>query len=48
MSQPINWMKTLMAMFSCEGRPVTSSEFSVFWKSCTDEQKAYYKAQVGA
>jgi hypothetical protein len=29
-------------------RPVTMTEFSDFWKSCTDEQKADYKAQVGA
>jgi hypothetical protein len=28
-------------------RPVTMTEFSDFWKSCTDEDKAYYKQAVG-
>lgn len=27
-------------------RPVTVTEFSTFWKSCTDEDKEYYKTAV--
>ena len=39
-----NTLRELMDAFSCEGRQVSAAEFNVFWKSCTDEQKAYYKS----
>lgn len=29
-------------------RPVTTAEFSAFWKSLTDEDKEYYKSAVAA
>lgn len=56
MTQPMaqNGVKELMAFFGvelkgiCTDSPtdgkVTTPEFSAFWKSCSDEQKAYYKS----
>lgn len=50
---PVNGVKELMNFFNvpvkgiCTDSPsdgkVTTPEFSLFWKSCTDAQKAYYK-----
>lgn len=39
-----NKMTDLMAYFSTEERPVKVAEFNAFWKSCTDADKAYFKA----
>lgn len=42
-------MKHVRDFFNTDtNRPVTMTEFSDFWKSCTNEQKEDYKAQVGA
>jgi hypothetical protein len=38
-----NGTKELIAFFSTPERPVTAAEFMGFWKSCTDEQKDYYR-----
>lgn len=34
----------LKKFFSTPEKPVSASEMSEFWKSLTDEEKAYYKA----
>jgi hypothetical protein len=39
----LNDTKALIAFFSTTERPVTAAEFMAFWKSCTDEQKDYYR-----
>ena len=45
MTEPkLNTMREMIDFFSCEGRPVTAQEFNDFWKSLTDDQKAYYKS----
>lgn len=37
-------MKTVKDYFNKDtSRPVTTTEFSTFWKSLTDEDKTYYK-----
>lgn len=40
-----NSLTELMAAFSTPDRPVKAAEYQAFWKSCTEEQKAWYKAQ---
>jgi hypothetical protein len=38
-----NTLKDLMEFFGTPERPVSSAEFSVFWKSCSEELKAEFK-----
>ena len=38
-----NSLKELMEFFSCPGRPVGAPEFRLFWASCSEEEKIYYK-----
>lgn len=39
-----NTVKELKEFFSTPDKPVTAPEFMSFWKSCDDEDKAYYKS----
>lgn len=39
-------IQRLKAFFSIPGRPVETKEFMEFWKSCSDEDKAYFKSCV--
>lgn len=39
-----NSLVDLMKFFSKDTRVVKSAEMQAFWKSLTDEEKAYYKA----
>lgn len=38
-----NKPKDLIAYFSTPEKPCTTSEYMAFWKSLTDDQKAYYR-----
>ena len=38
-----NGIKELMEFFSTPERPVTTQEFTNFWKSLSLEEKEYYK-----
>jgi hypothetical protein len=38
-----NSTKDLMAFFSTEEKPLKVAEFGEFWKSLSDEEKAYYR-----
>lgn len=38
-----NGPRDLMTAFSCEGRPVTTPEFSEFWKSLSESEKEFYR-----
>lgn len=38
-----NSVKEIKDYFGTEGNPVGASEFMEFWKSCSDEDKEYYK-----
>lgn len=39
-----NSIVELMKYLSTEDRPVTSQEFTEFWKTLTDEEKVEFKA----
>lgn len=38
-----NTVKDLKAYFSTTEKPVSNTEMMDFWKSLSDEEKAYYK-----
>lgn len=38
-----NSLNDLMAFFSCPGRPVSAQEFKLFWESCSESDRQYYK-----
>lgn len=39
-------IQKLKEFFGTPGRPLSSQEFMEFWKSCSDEDKEYYKSCV--
>ena len=39
-----NGVKELKEFFSVEGNPVSTAEMMEFWKSLTEEEKAYFKS----
>lgn len=39
-----NSLKDLREFFSTAERPVTTPEMAAFWKSCSDDEKAYFKS----
>ena len=40
-------IKDLMTYFSTPDRPVSPAEFKTFWQDLTDDEKAWYKQEIG-
>lgn len=40
-------VKQIMTYFSAPDRPVTPTEFKLFWSSLSDTEKDFYKEEVG-